>query len=377
MPITGSVRQQTISKSEVDYRALPALNYSMLKKYDEDPIRFFEEFKLGKKQRDKDTVSTTLGNVVHFYLLDCHGDETTFNHRVEDRFAFVDYEVGSAQVFVLCDKLYEVTEESLDEEGNLTSPMQERFEEAYRRITLVREKEKGREVQKYYKGKSIEQVWDDFEQKGQDYFNARLKSLGKTIVSPSQLEKGKFLSQFLLTDPITRGYFEGIIHTSFPVEWLYTEGPCDNTPCKSEIDLFKVDHRNRRIYLCDLKCNYDNEGFEFTYLKHYYYLQQAFYWLAARYHFSHIEEDYRDYEIVPMQFLVADTSVNNRRPLIYQCSERDLLVGLNGFNLGHKHYKGIHELMAELCWAEQTNTWNISKTAFDNKGIMKLNFNYE
>jgi hypothetical protein len=365
--ITGKLKQPTLIKPEVNYRKLSALNYSMLKVWDENPTLFFEQFKLGKLKKDKRSASLIIGDIAHFYVLDCGGSEREFENRMEEKFAQVSFEIGSGQVFILCDHLFNVTEESMNEEGVITMALEDRFEEAFKRV----------KAQEKYKGKDIEAVWTDFEKNGQDYFKERMNNLGKTIVTPTQLEKGKFVGNNLLNDPNTSDIFKGRnVHTSYPIEWVFTNGDCSEVSCKSELDLLKIDDKKQKIYLYDLKCTWDNEGFDYSYLKFYYYLQQAYYWLAAQYYFSHIEPQYLDYEIVPMQYVVADTSLNNRRPLIYPCSERDLKAGIDGFHLAHKHYKGVKELMDEICFAENNNIWNMSKQAFENKGIMNLNFNY-
>lgn len=367
MSFTGKIKQPTLKKPEVNYRKLQALNYSMLKEWDENPVSFFDQFKMGKLKKRKSSGSMTIGDIAHFFTLDCRGSESEFENRYNEKFAFIDFEVGSGQVFILCDHLFTVTEDSMNEDGIITMALEDRFEEAFKRV----------KAQDKYKGKDIDKVWDDFEANGQDYFKSLMDNIGKTIVTPAQLEKGKFVGNNLMRDPHTANIFQGNVHTSYPIEWVFTNGDCSEVSCKSELDLFKIDDRRKKIFLYDLKCTWDNEGFEYSYLKYYYYIQQAYYWLAAVYYFTYVEPQYADYEIVPMQYVVADTSPNNRRPLIYPCTETDLRAGIYGFNLAHKHYKGVNELMDEICFAENNDIWNMSKEAYQNKGIMKLNFDYK
>jgi hypothetical protein len=368
--ITGKVKQTQLVKPQVEYRKLTSLNYSMLKVWDENPSLFFDQYKLGKTRKSKPSMSTTVGDIAHFFVLDCHGDEREFDNRIDEKFAQLDYELGTGQVFILCDHLFDVTEENTNEEGICTMAMADMFDEAFNRV----------KAQDKYKGKDIDKVWDDFEKNGQDYYKSRIANIGKIMVTPVMLDKGKFVGQSVLRDENTSHIFLGskdTLHTSFPIEWLYDNVDCTQTKCKSELDLFKIDHKKKKIYLYDLKCTWDNEGFTYGYLKYYYYIQQAFYWLAAKYYFSHIEDQYSDYEIVPMQYIVADTSLNNRRPLIFPCTEKDLLAGLDGFKLSHREYRGVNQLMDELCWAENNNIWNMSKDAYSQNGIMRLDFDYQ
>ena len=75
-----------IDKPNVNYRKLDALNQSMIKLFDSDPVKFYEEFKLGRKRRDKKNVSLIIGDLVDFYLLSCRGDELEFNNRLDEKF---------------------------------------------------------------------------------------------------------------------------------------------------------------------------------------------------------------------------------------------------------------------------------------------------
>src|SRR4029079_2847520 len=124
---------------------------------------------------------------------------------------------------------------------------------------------------------------------------------------------------------------------------------------KSEIDILHIDHEKKIIYIKDLKTTYDNENFEYSYIKNSYYLQNAFYYLAVKYWAA---QENLDYDIVPMEFIVGDTSSNNRRPVRYTTSFADITSGLHGFTLRGNYYRGIHELVEEIEWCEKNNIWN-------------------
>src|SRR5688500_10561785 len=108
--IKGSVIKQRdlIRVPDVNYRKLTALNCSMIKLFDSDPVKFFEQFKLGKKpDTEKTSAALIIGDIVDFFLLDCRGDEDEFNNRFEDKFALFTGSKGTGQVFVLADTLYD------------------------------------------------------------------------------------------------------------------------------------------------------------------------------------------------------------------------------------------------------------------------------
>src|SRR6476661_2252872 len=124
-------QRDTIDVPKVDYRALQALNYSMIKLFDTDPVKFFEQYKLGKPKKDKKEVSMIIGDLVDFYLLDCKGKEEEFDDRFEEKFALFQGVKGSGQVFTLADKLFKITQEDTDESGVIKTSFDARFTKAF------------------------------------------------------------------------------------------------------------------------------------------------------------------------------------------------------------------------------------------------------
>lgn len=366
-----------IDKPTINYRKIDALNQSMLKIFDSDPVKFFEEFKLGKKRKEKTNTAMIIGSLVDFYLLACNGDEDEFQNRFDEKFALFEGNKGSGQVFILVDLLFEETNNSLNEEGIITTSFEERFSEAFRRTTSIRD---GDGNQKYFKGKTLDKALEIFEKDGKEYFDTLLKNIGKMVVDISLVDKAKLVANNILTDPFTRELFyendDIQVITHLPIEWKYCIDKDKFIRCKSEIDRLEINHTNKTIQVDDLKTNYDNESFDYTYIKNGYYIQNAFYTTAVMYWRS-MEEDLKDYEVIPMRFIVGDTSANNRRPLIYSTSKEDILRGKEGFKLRGNYYRGIDELIKDIAWAEENEMWTCSKEAFDKKGQLTLNINYE
>lgn len=367
--IKGQVikERDTIIRPNVNYRALPSLNCSMIKLFDSDPVKFFEQWKMGKKKKETKTTSTIIGDIVDFYLLDCRGDESEFDMRFDEKFSLFEGVKGSGQVFILADELFEITQQYVNDEGEVTVSFDTRFTEAYNKVKAAGK----------YSGKTEEKVLEDFNKNGYDYFKCLVDNVGKVTVDVSLLDKSKKIANMLMTDPFTQDVFEDNdeeeYFPKFPIEWMYGEGE-DKTLCKSEIDILRINHTKKCIYLKDLKTTYDNEAFEYSYLRFRYDLQAAFYYLAVS-HWAK-EEGMGDYTITPMEFIVGDTSANNRRPIRYQTSEVDLKAALMGFRVNN-YYKGVHQLMKEISWAESTNNWNVSKMAYENDGKLTLNLDYK
>lgn len=365
------VQRDMIQKPEVNYRKLDALNCSMIKMFDENPVKFFEIFKLGRAKKDDKTTSLLIGDIVDFYLLDCKGSEDEFNNRFDEKFALAEDKIGTSQVFTLANILFEISMESLNPETKeITTSFATRFTEA-----AAKAQAKG-----LYKGKKEDKILEDFNEKGYSYFQSLLDNIGKSVIDVSLLDKSKRVAEILMKDPYTSDVFldndDDIEYfPKFPIEWIYTTKSGKQIKCKSEVDILRLDHHNKVIYVKDLKTTYDNEGFEFNYIKMSYYLQAAFYHLAVKY--WAVQEGMGDYKIEPMEFIVGDTSANNRRPIRYQITDRDLNYGINGFWFRDIYYRGIDDLIEEISWAEDTNNWNVSKVVFDNNGKMNLNIQYD
>lgn len=358
-----------IDKPNVNYRKLDALNQSMLKLFDNDPVKFFEEFKMGKKRKEKKNVALMIGDLVDFHLLECRGDDSEFEKRFDERFVLFNGVKGTGQVFILADYLYEETENCINEFGEITCSFETRFAEAVKR---VRAEDK-------YKGKDDDKILEDFVKNGKDYFDTRMDSIGKTVVDMSIVDKSKIVAHKLRTDEFTKEIFAGNdmqeFITHFPIEFTYDLGEGRSIRCKAELDMMLIDHDDKIIQPMDLKTTYDNESFDMMYIKNSYYLQNSFYVKAVEEWAK--ENNMIDYIVLPMKFVVGDTSSNNRRPLVYTTDTEDVNAGMYGFDLRGIHYRGVQELIDDIAWAEQNDEWSCSREAFKRKGQMTLKINYE
>lgn len=364
-------QRDTIDRPSVNYRALDGLNCSMIKLFDSDPVKFFEQFKLGKRKKDSKNTALIIGDIADFFLLDCGGNKDEFDSRFDEKFALFDGVKGSGQVFELVDILFELTVADTDEDGKVTSTFEHRFTEACRKVQAAGK----------YKGATEDKILADFGNKGYDYFESLVSNIGKVVVDVSLMDKALRVAELIRDDEFTKDLFvestEEVEH--FPkhvIEWVCEVKGEDKTfPCKSELDLILVNHKKKIIYPKDLKTTYDNENFLYGYVKYRYDLQAAFYYLAVKYWAR--ENGMQDYTIEPMEFIVADTSANNRRPIRYQLTAEDMNAALEGYKLRGVEYKGIRTLIKEISWAEDTNNWTVSKDVFDNAGILKLGLQYD
>lgn len=340
------------------YREIRALNQSLIKLFGEDPVKFYDQYILGKQRIDKTSTAMSIGDLVDFYLLDCEGNEEVFDSRLDERFAIVDNKKTMSQVYTLADELFKVTLKDIVD-GEVKTPFSERFSIACKKTQAL----------KKYSGKSEDDMLEDFNKKGLSYFRSLMDSIGKTPVDDFSLSRSRDIVRLLLTDSFTSTIFSKKLLRKLQVEFEYK-----SIKCKSEIDFVVVDDENKKLYLYDLKTTYDNENFYSSYLKNKYYLQAGFYYVALK---SYAAEFYPDYEIEPMQFVVADTSMNNRRPIIYKTTLRDLRHSFVGFTSCGYEYKGLDTLIDDILWAIETNIWNVSREVYENQGVVELGIDYK
>lgn len=371
--IKGKIKK-TEAVAAVNYRRLDALNQSMLKLFDTDPVKFYEEFKLGKTRDVKKSTAIVIGDIVDFYLLSCRGDEDVFHNRFDEKYALFSGDKGTGQVFILADKLFDLTVRDT-EDDKLKGSFEDRFSEA---VIIIQRDGK-------YKGKTEDKILEDFEKNGLEYFQMMVDNIGKTVVDTSLVDKALSVgnkmkndefTKFILNFSLIESKDDGMeILTHLPIQWQYVLRDGRIVDCKSEVDILVIDHTGRTVQMMDLKTSYDNESFDYMYIKNSYYLQNAFYSMAIKFWLA--LQGMEDYMILPSCFIVGDTSSNNRRPLIYETSEEDIIKGSIGFDLRGNHYRGVMELIEEIGWCEDKNIWDCSRESYENMGQMKLEIKYD
>jgi hypothetical protein len=290
-------------------------------------------------------------------------------NRLDEKFVLFEGNKGSGQVFILADYIFDEAESCLNDKGEVTCDFDTMFQTAFNKI----------QAEGKYKGKDANKVLEDFYENGKSYYDKMIENIGKTVVEASLVDKAKGVGDRLMTDSFTKHIFkvhDDVEHlTHFAIEWKYPLPMGKSYPCKSEIDILMIDHDNRIIRPVDLKTTYDNESFDFMYIKNAYYLQNAFYVKAVEEWAK--QSGLEGYEVKPMTFVVGDTSASNRRPLIFSTSNLDVEKGMFGFSVKGNYYKGIDELITDIVWAEEQDIWNCSRDAYGKNGVMQLNIKYD
>ena len=355
--ITGEVNPKTVS-----YRQKEGLNFSSIKLFEDKGVgAFYNEYILGNKKH-LDSQAIVIGSMVDDIVLNYAGDMNLFYQHFDEKYVKFDGNKSSAQAFVLADYLYDSMMETAVN-GVVTADFENCFREAFDKV----------QAEGKYKGKTWEKALEDFEKVARDYFDKKIDSIGKQVVDLKTLSIAEEVSKNLLTDSFTASLLKGenaMMLTKVEVDFEY-----QGVKCKAELDGVFIDHENQTVQGFDLKCVYDNEEFSYAYVKNKYYLQQAFY-QKALIHWC-VTEGFESFALLPYMFIVADTSINKRRPLIYTTTAEDGEYGVEGFELNGRKYRGIKELVKEIKWHMENDIWNCSKEAIERNGNLGLNINYD
>jgi len=349
------------------YRQKEGLNFSSIKTFEDKGVGiFFKEFMMGDR-KEISSSPVLIGSMVDDIILTYEGDINAFHQAFDERYVKFDGIKSTAQAFLLADYIFDSMMEvelGVKTVDNVDKMFEACFAEAFAKI----------QAEGKYKGKTAEQALQDFEKNSKDYFHKKISNVGKMVVDLDMISTAERVANQLMQDEFTSTILKGERQDKMWMPKLQIEFGMFGVVCKAELDAIEIDHSNQTITPYDLKCTYDNEEFPYAYIKNRYYLQQAFYTQAL--FIWKGENELADYTIQPFKFIVADTSANKRRPLVYSLTEDDLEMGTVGFELRGYKYRGVVELVQEIKWHMDNDVWDCSKDAYENNGNLNLNINY-
>jgi len=342
------------TKTEALYRAINLDSSSSLKDFSFDRKKYYRKYILGESVEDKDTVAATTGRVVETLLLEPQEFDNRFYMS-----SCVSAPTGLMLAFV--EALYKHTIEATDDHGNIIREFEDIAKDAYSdsgfkiKFDAVLGKFVGSDAEIYYNEMRT------------------VKSRGLTVVTTEDVTTAEKILEELRTNPVTHEVVTLVnsaryeIHNQLQIEGYEMEG----LTFKSMMDKVVVDHEHKSIQVYDLKCVWSVENFlEEYYLYRRAYIQAYLYYWAT-FHFQNTNEETKGYKVLPPKFIVCD-STNYYNPLIYSLSYDDLDDAYNGFTHKNREYKGVREIINDLKWALDNNTWNISRQNSETNGVVSL-----
>jgi hypothetical protein len=341
------------AKTEATYRANMLDSSSSLKDFSLDRKKYYRKYILGEDVEDKDTQAATIGRVVETLLLE--------PEEFDNRFYMSSCaEAPSALMLAFVNALYKHTKEATDDHGNVTRSFEDISKDAY--------------VDSGFKIKYEAVIGKFVGSDAEIYYNEMrtVKAKNLTVVTAEDVSNAEKIVEELRNNAVTKDVVNLVSSSRYSVyNQLQVEGYIvDDHQFKSMMDKVIVDHDNKTIQVYDLKCTWSVENFlEEYYLYRRAYIQAFLYREAAAFWAS--ELGYGDYEILAPRFIVCD-STNYYNPLIYTLSQSDLDDAYKGFTHKNREYKGVSSIIADLKWAMENNTWNISRENSIANGLVNI-----
>ena len=132
---------------------------------------------------------------------------------------------------------------------------------------------------------------------------------------------------------------------------------------------------DRTVEILDIKSTWDGDSVAYTYVKNMWYVQTGMYRLAVKAWMS--ENELQDYILCPIRWLVCDTT-GFMRSVSYRCTEQDVQVALQGFELtGGRKCQGVYEALEEIMWCMETGEWKTARSTVEKQGNLTLDIQYK
>jgi len=287
-------------------------------------------------------------------------------HRFDEKF-FIStcLNIPSGLMLAFVEALLEETVSATNDDGVVTSTFEALSTEAY--------KKSGFKI-------AYDAVIKKFAESGaMVYFEelCTVRSNNLTVITGDDVTNAQKIVDELQENPITKGIFLATTGPNQSVfDQLQVEGyEIDGLRFKSMMDRVIVSHTNKTIQVYDLKCTWTVENF---YSEYYLYRRayiQAFLYYYAALHFQSLHPEYAEYIVEFPKFVVCD-SINYYSPLVFTLNKDDMEDAYNGFVHRAKMYPGVGNIIEDLKWAVENDTWNISRTAFAANGVINIKHEY-
>ncbi len=342
------------TKTEANYRAIRLDSSSSLKDFSMDRKKYYKKYILGESVEDKDTVAATTGRIVETLLL----EPEEFDNRF---YMSVCLSAPTGLMLAFVEALYKFTKEATDESGNITRSFEDIAKDAYTESGF---KIKFDAVINKFVGSDAEIFYNEMR---------TVKEKGLTVVTTEDVANAEKVVEELRSNSVTCDVVNLVNSANYSVyNQLQVENyEVDGMQFKSMMDKVVVDHKKKTVQVYDLKCVWAVENFyEEYYLYRRAYIQAYLYFHAAR-HMMLTNDEISGYDVLPPRFIVCD-STNYYNPLIYALSFEDLDDAYLGFTHKNREYKGVKQLIKDLQWALDNNTWNISRENSETNGVVSL-----
>lgn len=206
------------------------------------------------------------------------------------------------------------------------------------------------------------------------YESICIEERDKYILSKEEFDIVNRARDLVMANPFTQKYFISmeehieLLH-QHPVYFEYR-----GFECKALLDGIRIDHNAKTIQPFDLKTTGSGvHNFKKSFREFGYYRQASMYKMAIE-HDSYIKELIdKGYKILNFIFIVVDNKITSTMAAImYETSENDIKVGLDGGYYEYKYYPGVNTLLEDLRFHLSTEYWDLPREVYLNNGVIKL-----
>ena len=342
-----------ITRTEKEYRAVPMDSSSSLKEFSMDRKKYHKRYILEEKVEDDENKAATMGRVVETLLLEPELFESRFHMSTCESAP-----TGLMNDFV--EALYKRTVEATDVFGKVARSFEDISKDAYVDSGF---KIKYEAVMNKFVGSEAEAYYDEVRV---------VRAKGLTVVTANDMNNAERIVAELRNNFVTRDIVNLVKSARYDVYNQYQVEGFDvlGLQCKGMMDKIVVDHELQTLQIYDLKCTWSVENFyEEYYLYRRAYIQAFVYWMAG----LKILDDLGipEYRLLHPSFIVCD-STNYMNPLIYTLNDDDLEDAIKGFSHKGRNYPGVKNIIQDLIWAKDTDTWNISRVRHELGGVVNI-----
>lgn len=201
-----------------------------------------------------------------------------------------------------------------------------------------------------------------------DYVGDFYKRNGRVLITRDEKAKADEIAAVIKEHEYSRHIFDEKLEHFYQYKFEIT---VKQFQLRGILDVISVDHVNKTVAFIDLKTGAgSSDEFVNSFIKYRYYLQAGVYQLA----FEQIATDLslEGYTLKPFEFLYV--SLKDKIPMRYIVTDKWLDSALNGFKTTSGYtYKGLYELLDDIYFHWKNKIYDISKTAYENKGMLDIN----
>lgn len=201
-----------------------------------------------------------------------------------------------------------------------------------------------------------------------NYLKAMYNTKGKLVVTNNEYQDAKECVGLLLNHKHTYKLFNNEFENHYQYRFSFGY---KNFELRGIIDKMSIDHKNKIVYMEDIKTGSSRaDEFLKSFIKYCYYFQEAVYTLA----FTKICEELKleNYTLSPFKFIFIGRK--EKVPHVFTVSEKWHNAALNGFKTiaGYK-YKGLNENLDLIYYHWKNKVYDFNKEVYEQNGSLILN----